>query len=48
MIETQEWNELDPQFPQSIWWLASADWVGFRLVRSFDAKSEPSNDPAVH
>jgi formylglycine-generating enzyme required for sulfatase activity len=47
MIETQEWNELDPQFPQSIWWLASADWVGFRLVRSFDEKAGTTNDPAV-
>ena len=36
MMETEEWNELDPQFPQSIWWLASADWVGFRVVRSLE------------
>jgi formylglycine-generating enzyme required for sulfatase activity len=35
MIETPEWNELDPQSPQSIWWLASADFVGFRIVRTF-------------
>ena len=35
MIETPEWNELDPQSPQSIWWLSSADFVGFRVVRSF-------------
>ena len=36
LIETPLWNELDPQFPQSIWWLASADWVGFRIARSLD------------
>jgi formylglycine-generating enzyme required for sulfatase activity len=36
MICTPEWNELDPQNPKSIWWLASADFVGFRVVRSMD------------
>jgi hypothetical protein len=25
--------KLDPQRPQSIWWLTSADFVGFRVVR---------------
>jgi formylglycine-generating enzyme required for sulfatase activity len=28
------WMKLDPQRPQSIWWLTSADFVGFRLVRA--------------
>ncbi|HOX03324.1 MAG TPA: SUMF1/EgtB/PvdO family nonheme iron enzyme [Candidatus Paceibacterota bacterium] len=37
MIETEEWNELDPQSPPSIWWLSAADWVGLRLVRSFES-----------
>ena len=36
MIETPEWNELDPQIPQSIWWLSAADFVGFRVVRVLD------------
>jgi formylglycine-generating enzyme required for sulfatase activity len=27
------WIKLDPQRPQSIWWLTSADFVGFRVVR---------------
>jgi formylglycine-generating enzyme required for sulfatase activity len=36
MIETPEWNELDPQFPQSVWWLSAADFVGFRVVRTWD------------
>ncbi len=26
------WNKLDPQVPQSIWWLSAADHVGFRVV----------------
>ena len=27
------WNETDPQFPKSRWWLADAPFVGFRIVR---------------
>jgi formylglycine-generating enzyme required for sulfatase activity len=30
------WIKLDPQRPQSIWWLTSADFVGFRLVRAVE------------
>jgi formylglycine-generating enzyme required for sulfatase activity len=30
----KSWIELDPQRPQSIWWLTSADFVGFRVVRA--------------
>jgi formylglycine-generating enzyme required for sulfatase activity len=29
----KSWIKLDPQRPQSIWWLTSADFVGFRIVR---------------
>lgn len=39
-VETPAWNEYDPQSPQSIWWLASADFTGFRVVRSFDDKEQ--------
>ncbi len=28
-----KWNRLDPGLPQSIWWLSSGDFVGFRVVR---------------
>jgi formylglycine-generating enzyme required for sulfatase activity len=28
----KSWLKLDPQRPQSIWWMTSADYVGFRLV----------------
>lgn len=41
ILETEEWNEMDPQSPQSIWWLASADFVGLRIVRSADDTGEP-------
>jgi formylglycine-generating enzyme required for sulfatase activity len=40
MIETPDWNLLDPQSPQSIWWLASADFIGFRVARSLDDTAE--------
>ena len=29
----KSWIKLDPQRPQSIWWLTNADFVGFRIVR---------------
>jgi formylglycine-generating enzyme required for sulfatase activity len=29
----KSWIKLDPQRPQSIWWLTSADFVGFRVAR---------------
>jgi formylglycine-generating enzyme required for sulfatase activity len=32
----KSWIKLDPQRPQSIWWLTSADFVGFRLVRAVE------------
>ncbi len=31
--QTPTWNETDPQFPKSRWWLADAPFVGFRIVR---------------
>jgi formylglycine-generating enzyme required for sulfatase activity len=30
--QTPAWNETDPQFPKSRWWLADAPFVGFRIV----------------
>jgi formylglycine-generating enzyme required for sulfatase activity len=29
----KSWIRLDPQRPQSIWWLTSAEFIGFRVVR---------------
>jgi formylglycine-generating enzyme required for sulfatase activity len=31
-VQTSAWNETDPQFPKSRWWLADAPFVGFRIV----------------
>ncbi|MCK9316153.1 MAG: formylglycine-generating enzyme family protein [Verrucomicrobia bacterium] len=36
--ETAKWNDIDPNRPKSIWWLASANWTGIRLVCEGDAK----------
>jgi formylglycine-generating enzyme required for sulfatase activity len=41
-IEAEDWNDLDPNTPQSIWWLSDADFVGFRIVRSLDDTHENS------
>ena len=29
----KSWIKLDPQRPQSIWWLTNTDFIGFRVVR---------------
>ena len=29
---TTDWSADDPRIPKSIWWMASNDWVGIRLV----------------
>ena len=31
-----DWLKLDPQNPKSIWWMTSADYVGFRVVCAVD------------
>ena len=28
-----KWKNLDPQFPKSLFWLRSCDFVGFRILR---------------
>ena len=33
---TTDWIKLDPQAPKSIWWLTSAEHVGFRIVRPIE------------
>jgi formylglycine-generating enzyme required for sulfatase activity len=35
----KSWIKLDPQRPQSIWWLTSADFVGFRIVRPVEEQA---------
>ena len=32
-VRQDEWNERDPQIPQSRWWMSDAPFVGFRIVR---------------
>jgi formylglycine-generating enzyme required for sulfatase activity len=32
----KSWNRMDPQEPQSIWWLGPGNRVGFRVVRPVD------------
>lgn len=32
-VQDDTWNERDPQFPKSQWWLSDGPFVGFRLVR---------------
>jgi formylglycine-generating enzyme len=34
MIETPEWNELDPRSPPGVWWVSAADFVGIRVACS--------------
>lgn len=38
---TLMWNDSDPQFPKSVWWLADAAFVGLRLVCT---DAEPNHD----
>jgi formylglycine-generating enzyme required for sulfatase activity len=35
----KSWIRLDPQRPQSIWWLTSAEFVGFRIVRPIEEQA---------
>jgi formylglycine-generating enzyme required for sulfatase activity len=34
------WNKRDPAKPKSMWWLADADFVGFRVVRAVQEQRE--------
>lgn len=33
IVSTKDWKAQDPMFPQSIWWMTEAPYVGFRVVR---------------
>jgi formylglycine-generating enzyme len=41
LIETPAWNELDPQSTPSVWWLSAADFVGLRVVCTYDPAEQP-------
>jgi formylglycine-generating enzyme required for sulfatase activity len=32
-VQSESWNERDPQIPKSSWWLSDGPFVGFRIVR---------------
>jgi len=36
--ETAEWNDSDPQFPKSVWWLVDGPFIGMRVVTSDGSK----------
>ncbi|MCK4874104.1 MAG: formylglycine-generating enzyme family protein [Phycisphaerales bacterium] len=40
VVRIYDWNASDPQFPQSIWWMADAGFVGFRIVLVEDNQEE--------
>jgi formylglycine-generating enzyme required for sulfatase activity len=44
-LETPEWNPPDNQNPPDNWWLAAADFAGFRVVRSLDDNTPPMAAP---
>jgi formylglycine-generating enzyme required for sulfatase activity len=35
-----KWIEVDPQRPQSVWWLTQWDYVGFRIVRPVEEQDD--------
>lgn len=41
--DTPNWNLSDPQIPRSIWWLADAGWIGFRVVCDGPEKVSPTD-----
>ena len=40
IVSNKEWKKQDPQFPQSIWWMTEAPFVGFRVVRPLAVPTE--------
>ncbi|MCL2742722.1 MAG: formylglycine-generating enzyme family protein [Planctomycetaceae bacterium] len=36
LFSIKDWKLQDPQFPQSIWWVTDAAYVGFRVVRPLE------------
>lgn len=46
--ETPMWNDSDPQFPKSAWWLADAAFVGVRLVCIDGRDGRGTEDTGTH
>lgn len=36
---SEDWKQLDPQLPRSMWYHTSAPWLGFRIVRPLEIPS---------
>lgn len=36
LYSVEDWKLQDPQFPQSIWWVTDASYVGFRVLRPLE------------
>lgn len=43
--ETEDWNESDPQFPKSVWWLVDGPYIGMRVVTN-DANAHMNPAPS--
>lgn len=41
------WNMSDPQIPKSAWWLADADFIGFRVVCEKLSEAQPATEPGA-
>ncbi len=41
------WNMSDPQIPKSAWWLADADFIGFRVVCENSNNAPPATEPGA-
>ena len=46
VAETEAWNENDPQFPKSVWWLVDGPFIGMRVVTSDAQPRAGAADPA--
>ncbi|MCH2144851.1 MAG: formylglycine-generating enzyme family protein [Phycisphaerales bacterium] len=44
---TLMWNDSDPQFPKSVWWLADAAFVGIRLVCTEQTQDQQGDDEST-
>ena len=40
----EKWNARDPQIPKSLWWIADAPFVGFRIVRPYPQPDQQAID----
>lgn len=41
--KSEAWMKTDPQMPKSIWWYSDCNYIGFRVVCEFNAKTGKNN-----